>query len=916
MAKVVVAEKPSVAADIAKVLGASTQHETHWQGDDLIVTWAVGHLLELKTPEEYDEALKNWRSSIDKLPFIPEKFELKPIKVRGKNQKQLSAIKKLITAKTTTEVINACDAAREGELIFRRITEWAKIKCTSSRMWLQSLTSGAIQSAWDDRKSSAEFDDLRDAAVSRAEADWIIGMNGSRIATTSLPRTKRESGSISLGRVQTATLAIIADHEIEILSHCPDPFWELKIELAAGDANWSARWERKNHKEDIENPELKAHRIMELSEKEMLEKVINSSSEVQVEEKKRKSLEKAPLPFDLTALQREANGIWSWSAKKTLSLAQDLYDTYKLTTYPRTDSRHLTTDMRDSVDVTIKKLGAQESYSEHSNNLNSIGLVNTERIFDDSKVSDHFAIIPTGKIPDPDLGSEHSRLYDLVSRQFLSAFHPHAEWEVQKRVATKDGEEFSREVRKIVTPGWRAVRPKKDNVPEGWNELPNSSCVADMVSSEFTEEMTKPLNRLKEAKLLNLMEHAGRRIDDEELAEALKGKGLGTPATRAETIEKLISRGYIFRSRNGALRASALGIRIIDVLRQIPVVWITSPELTGEMESILGMVQKGQSSRGEYMNQIKEMVGEMIDKIRDHDRSTLYDKVPSIGDCPLCGLEIEETAMSYRCSANSGADKGCALIMWKDASGRWFDRTTATRLLQNGSISDLHGFFNQSGEQYTRNVEMKGGKVVVEGSAAAKSSSSDEEVAKCPVCKSGTVRISTEIYSCDEEECTFRGIKREMCKRPISKEEAHSILTTNKSPLIMDFISKRGKEFPAYLVLQNGRIKFEFPPREADPNAKKFEVVEGDVGLCKKTGVAVIETETHYRATENDKGCTINIAREISSRVISREEAKEIIEKGKVGPFEDLLSKKTGKPFSAILYLKANFQVGYRFAKR
>lgn len=916
MPVVIIAEKPSVAADIAKVLGASSKQETHWQSEGIWVTWAVGHLLELKTPEEYDESFKNWRKSIDKLPFIPENFELKPITGRGSNRKQLTAIKKMISGKDCTEVVNACDAAREGELIFRRIIQYSKVKSPMSRMWLQSLTADAIQTAWDNRASSDDYSPLRDAAVSRAEADWIIGMNGSRVAATFLRTSRNDKKSLSLGRVQTATLAMIVEHELEVLSHNPEPFWELEGEFESGAAKWSARWERSGHKDDPEFPELKAHRIMEKSEKELLEEVLKSESDFEVSQNDRNSTEKPPLNFDLTSLQREANNIWSWAAKRTLSIAQELYDTHKLTTYPRTDSRHLPEDMMESISKTIRQLGAQDKLNTHSQRLIDDGLKNVKRNFDNSKVSDHFAIIPTGKIPPSNLGADAAKLYDLIARQFLASFHPESVWKVEKRTATKDGQKFIKEARSITTEGWRAVRPKNQNLPDGWGTIPSNPAPAKLESHEFKEQKTKPVGRLKEAGLLRLMEHAGKKIEDEDMAAAMKGKGLGTPATRADTIEKLISREFIGRGKGGSLRATAHGIKMIDILRRIPVEWITSAELTGDMESKLDGVQKGTHKRDSYMGTIREIVQEMVDKIRDHDRSELYAKDAPLGSCPLCAANIGETVLSYICEKNEGRDKGCSFVMWKDASGRWFDRNTTTRLLENKTIEKLHGFFSRDGSPYEVSVSIgDDGKVNIAGSNAETTSSDDEELCPCPKCDQGVIRIGEKAYACDNGECKFRGLGKNICKRDISVAEAKKILTEGKSELIEDFTSKRGKPFPAFLVLEANKVGFEFPPRAPAADATRFPVVEGIVAMCTKHNVGIIETETHYQSEPNSEGCKISIMREVSKRVITREEAKELVEKKKVGPFEDFTSK-AGKPFTATLYFKGNESVGYRFAKR
>jgi len=916
MPVVIVAEKPSVAGDIAKVLGINSKQETHWQSEEIWVTWAVGHLLELKTPEEYDESFKNWRKSIDKLPFIPEKFQLKPITGRGNNRKQLTAIKKMITSKECTEVVNACDAAREGELIFRRIVEFSKVKCKTSRMWLQSLTNDAILNAWNNRSASSDYEPLRDAAVSRAEADWIIGMNGSRVAATFLRTTRNEKKSLSLGRVQTATLGMIVDHELSILSHNPAPFWELEGHFTSGDASWSARWERAGHKDDDERPELKAHRIMEVSEKELLENILASDGDFTVTQTDREAKERPPLNFDLTSLQREANNIWSWSARRTLSVAQELYDTHKLTTYPRTDSRHLPEDMMESISKTIKQLGAQDKLNSHSKRLVDNGLKNVKRNFDNSKVSDHYAIIPTGKLPTENLSADASKLYDLIARQFLASFHPDSIWKVEKRITSKMGQDFIKEARSLSTPGWRAVRPKKQDLPEGWGKISANPGPAVMESHEFKEEKTKPPGRLKEAGLLRLMEHAGKKIEDEDLASAMKGKGLGTPATRAETIEKLISREFIGRGRGGSLRATPHGIKIIDILRKIPVNWITSAELTGDMESKLDGVQKGTNKRDSYMSEIRDRVQELVDKIRDHDRSKLYSGQKSIGCCPTCDADVKETILSYICEKNEGREKGCSFVMWKDASGRWFDRNTASRLLEEKEIENLHGFFSRAGEPYDVTVKIgEDGKVSIAGSESETTGSDDEELCECPKCDTGTIRIGTVTYACDVPECTFRGLGRNVCKRDISKVEAKKILTEGKSDLIEDFISKRGKTFPAFLVLEENKVGFEFPPRAPPADAKKFDVVEGVLAICPKTNVGVIETETHYQAETNSEGCKISFLREISKRTITREEAKTLVETGKLGPFEDFTSK-AGKPFTAVLYLKKDGKIGYRFAKK
>jgi DNA topoisomerase-3 len=432
----------------------------------------------------------------------------------------------------------------------------------------------------------------------------------------------------------------------------------------------------------------------------------------------------------------------------------------------------------------------------------------------------------------------------------------------------------------------------------------------------FHEEMSKPPNRLKEARLLSLMEHAGRQVEDDEFSEALKDTGLGTPATRAETIEKLIDRNYIRRARNGQLSATAIGLRLIDMLRRIGVDWITSPELTGEMEHRLLQVQRGHIERTAYMSDIVERTTAMVHRIKDHDRSVLYADDEDVGPCPSCGESIRETTLAYQCVANLGADEGCSFIFWKDTSGRWFDRDTASRLIEQTTVEDLHGFFSRTGEEYTATVTLsQAGKVTSKGNAAGSVEATDEAIATCPVCESGTIRQGHDGYACDADECSFRGIRAEMCQRLITSEEARAILTDGRSALLEGFVSRRGRPFSAYLVLNGKKVEYDFPPRQAAEGATKFDVAPGVVAVCPKTNVAIVETPTHYQPEEAGSGCKIQIAREISKRELTREEAATLIIEGQVGPFSDLISKK-GNPFTAILYLNKAQAVRYRFAKR
>ena len=907
MSIVVLAEKPSVAEDIAKMLNITKKEATHWHGEDIVVTWAVGHMLELKYIDDYDPTFKNWRKTAGELPFIPEKFEFKP--KSGSTRKQLTAIKKLMSDKEVTEIVNACDAAREGELIFQTIYHYSKSKSPVSRMWLQSMTKEAIQRAWDERKSGDEYQNLADAAYSRSEADWLIGMNGSRIAEVFLPKKRTER--ISLGRVQTATLAILVDHELEILKHESTPFWVLTAQFEGTDSSWNGRWEGGESTEDT-----KPHWILTLEDKERIQALIDSGEKAVVTEKVTSSKERPPLNFDLTTLQRQANSMFSWPAKRTLNVAQALYERHKLTTYPRTDSRFLPTDMKDTINATLSNLGQLDEMEGFIQNLTSNGLQNVSRNFNDAKVSDHFAIIPTGNLPTQSLSKDEQRLYNMIVRNFIASWYGESVIEKQKRTANLGGEIFKKEAQQYTVHGWREVVPKNLSHPEGWGTISVDNPHASISSHEWSEEKSKPPTRIKEARLLSLMEKAGKDIEDEDLAEAMAGKGLGTPATRADTIEKLLSRGYISRQQSGALNATPHGIRIIEILRRIPVEWITSAELTGEMEASLTAVQKGELAASEYMDKIVQQTRDLVERIRDHDRSKLFENDESIGTCPLCGSKVIETALSYPCENNEGKDKGCSFVLWKDTSGRWFDRQTATKLLESREMNDLHGFFNRNGETYETSIVLSDeGKVTSAKSTGNRSNKTDEALGPCPTCH-GTIRETDTHYACDQEACKFAGIGKVICKRTIKPEEAKAIIVDGKSPLIDDFISRRGRPFKAFLVLEGTKVGFEFPPREAAADARRFEVQPGVVAICPKFGAEIYETETHFRPRSSATGCKIDIPREISKREITREEAKELIEKGQIGPFDDLIAKKTGNPYTAILYLKKNQRIGYRFAKR
>jgi DNA topoisomerase-3 len=903
MVALILAEKPSVAADLARVLGVSTNNTSHFEGNGLLVSWAVGHLLELKEPESYDKKYKTWK--MDHLPIIPEEFKTQP-KGKRNDTAHLKSVLELFNRADVTELVNACDAAREGELIFRRIQEYSGSTAPVSRMWMRSMTDSSIQKAWDDRSPSKDFDTLGDAARSRAEADWLIGMNGSRAATLRL-RSRGQKGSISIGRVQTPTLAMLVDKELEVLSHEPSPYWELEAELSQGEASWRAKWRRTSKGE---NPQ--SH-IVEQSELDSLQAELKSGNiEVFMTQKER--VERSPLNFDLTTLQKVANQMWNMSAKETLDHAQQLYERYKLTTYPRTDSQHLPQDMRNDVDDILNKLQSQALWAAHAKRLTDGGLEHVDRNLKDSKVSDHHAVIPTGKVPPADISARTMQVYELIVGRFIASFHPNAKWEDEKRKAPLGEGALHAEANLLLEEGWRKVISKASKRPDGWGSVA-SQAVSDVDSIQAEEGMTKPKSRLKEAGLLSRMENAGREVEDDELKAVMKDKGLGTPATRAETIEKLIAKGLVQRLKGGSLRATPDGIRLVDVLRHIPVEWITSPELTGEMESQLRLVENGDEKSSEYMKEVVSKVEELIERFSTFTKEGLFADSEPLGECRKCSSPIVELDQRYACSSES-----CDIVYWKRSMGRYFDRTTMIRILKDGGISELHGFVRRAdsetystgvslGENGELNFQEKPDKILNEKNA--------EELCGCSICEIGTIFADDENYGCSNPECILAQGRRTMGRRKMSEGELVILIKEGKTPIFDDFISKRNSPFSACLFLEE-RIRggkkrmvasFEFAAEDLPEYS-----VDSTPLIDDGKGFTVVETATHFEV-QRDGVKEYDVPRTVKQRELNRDEGKELIEKGAVGPLEEFISAK-GKPFKATLYLDARKQVKFRFEKR
>jgi DNA topoisomerase-3 len=728
----VIAEKPSVGGDLARVLkGPFKKQEGFLEGPEHVVTWAVGHLVQLADPDEYDPKFKTWR--MPDLPIVPEKFKL--VVRDERSRKQMSVVTKQLGREDVEEVVNACDAGREGELIFAYLYEKAKAKKPVRRLWLNSMTNAAMKEAFKELRPASEFAKLEQAARSRSEADWIVGMNATRAATIRLRSSF--DGAVSLGRVQTPTLAIVARREEEIRAFKPEPYWLVDATFAAVplagvaengavDAGGAAG--------DGANPErsyigrfhagTKPRIASEAEAVAIVEACEGKDAKITKLEKK-KQKERAPMLYDLTTLQREANTRYGFSARRTLSAAQRLYEEHKALTYPRTNSRYLTTDMVAEIKPIAELVGGQADYRKAAEYVTGLDELPLARVVNNAKVTDHHAIIPTRSEHNVErMGSDDKRIYDMAVRRFLAVFHPEAEFENTKVETTvpagpdeKDGGYVFRTRGKLLlTPGWRGVygeaaadaaKPEKEKAgeeDEGSNQrLPRLEQGEDVETREIksARKETKPPRRYSDASLLGAMETAGKLVDDEELREAMKDSGIGTPATRAAIIERLIQVGYIERDAR-SLVASEKGLNVIRLLNAHA---LTSPELTGNWEHRLGKIERGEDSREAFMGDIAGFAKETITELDE----TLKDvKIPraKLGPCPICGHEIVENRKGYSCWGRN--DPGCGFVIWKSKAGKTLPIPIARELIKTGYTSRaVTGFKGRSGRSFRAHLAMQ-----------------------------------------------------------------------------------------------------------------------------------------------------------------------------------------------------------------
>jgi DNA topoisomerase-3 len=691
----VIAEKPSVGRDLARVLpGPFAKHEGYLEGPEHVITWAVGHLVQLAEPDEYDPKFKRWRMA--DLPIVPDRFRLVVRDERSK--KQMSVVTKLLHRDDLIEVINACDAGREGELIFAYLYEKAGSKLPVRRLWLSSMTTAAMRAAFDSLRPGSELALLEQAARSRSEADWIVGMNATRAATIRLRSSF--DGAVSLGRVQTPTLAIIARREEEIRAFKPEPYWlvDASFEPAAdSERNYGGRF----------HAGAKPRLATEAEAEAIVAACRGGEGEITKVEK-REQVEKPPMLYDLTTLQREANTRFGFSARRTLGAAQRLYEEHKALTYPRTNSRYLTSDMAAEIVPTVELLGARAEYRAAAEYVTGLDVLPLGRVVDDSKVTDHHAIIPTrAEHAIEKMDEDDHRVYDLVVRRFLAAFHPQAVLENTRVETTVAGHVFRTRGKVLLVPGWRAVYlaaaadPQPSETPGdedevGEQQLPRleQGEPSRVLEIEQLAKETKPPRRYSDASLLGAMETAGKLVDDEELREAMKDSGIGTPATRAAIIERLIDVGYVERDGR-ALVATEKGLNVIRLLGEHP---LTSPDLTGSWEQRLGQIERGEDSRERFMRDIAGFAKETVEVLDE----TLKDvRIPraNLGPCPVCGHDIIENRKGYSCWSRD--DPGCGFVIWKSKAGKTLALAIARELITTGRTArPVTGFRGRSGRSF------------------------------------------------------------------------------------------------------------------------------------------------------------------------------------------------------------------------
>jgi DNA topoisomerase-3 len=924
----IIAEKPSVAGDISKALGKFEKNADFYENDQYVISSAVGHLLTIAVPEQFEVKRGKW--TFAHLPVIPPHFDLLPIE---KNEARLKVLVKLIKRKDVTALVNACDAGREGELIFRYIVQYSKSDKPIQRLWLQSMTPAAIRDGFAHLRTDGEMIPLADAATCRSESDWLIGINGTRAMTAFNSKT----GGFHLttvGRVQTPTLAILVEREEKIKKFMPRNYWEIHGTFGAQAGEYAGRWFDEKFSRKEGDDQLKQERVWDVAFAEAIKAKCLGKPGIVIEESK-PTTSMSPALYDLTTLQREANGRFGFSAKNTLGLAQALYEKHKVLTYPRTDSRALPEDYLETVKTTLGML-ADTNYRTPAETILKNGWVRpNKRVFNNAKVSDHFAIIPTTVAP-KHLSEPEQKLYDLVTKRFLAIFYPAAEFLVTTRITRVENEPFKSEGKVMVNAGWLAVYGKEadsDETPNLVPVKPNEPVKTEKV--EVEANVTKPPARYSEATLLGAMEGAGKLIDDEELREAMSDKGLGTPATRATIIEGLIWEKYVVR--NGReLQPTAKAFSIITLLRGLEIPQLCSPELTGEWEFKLNLMARGKMKRDDFMKEIADATRDIVAKAKLHESDTVPGDYGKLNvPCPKCGGEILENYKKFQCQK-------CDFALWKIVASRQLEISEVEELISKGTVGPLQGFRSKQGFPFAAIIKMGaefkpefdfGNDKNAEGEDSAPIDFTGKEpLGKCPKCGARVFDAGMN-YMCEkatgpDKTCKFRTGKI-ILQQTMEPAQIVKLLNEGKTDLLKGFVSKKtNRKFEAFLVLKDGGTAFEFAPREKKGKAKdgtprepmpKIDFTGKEVvGKCPKCGGQVFDTEAGYLCEKSQldaRACKFKIGKEILQQPIDATQAKKILADGKSDLIEKFISK-AGKPFPAYLVMDGKGKITFDFPPR
>ena len=930
MKSLVIAEKPSVAADLARSLGKIPKQGDHYENDEYVISFALGHLVELEMPEDIDKKKYGfWR--LETLPIIPAKFGLKPIEG---SKERFTALKKLLARKDIGTVVNACDAGREGELIFTNLYQLTKCKLPVKRAWMQTMTTGGIQEAFEHLRDGAKMAGLADAARCRSESDWLIGINGTR-AFTKRMFGSRAGNVASVGRVQTPTLAIVYARELEIRNFQPRDYWRVTATFEVARGRYEGVYQRPNFKKSADDEHDRIDRVWQKAVAEAVLAACAGQPPARVIDEKKASSSAAPRLYDLTTLQREGNTRFGLPARRTLQIAQALYERHKVITYPRTDSRALPEDYIPTCKQTLANL--QGNLAGHAAKVLESGWLRpNKRIFNNAQISDHFAIIPTTTEPH-NLDEMEAKIYDMIARRFIAAFYPAAEFDVTTRTSTvAPGHDFKTEGKVLTAPGWLAVYGKTtvdDDSPDS-KALPaltaedGSPARAKTVEAVLHAETTRPPPRYTEATLLSAMEGAGKLVDDEDMAEAMKERGLGTPATRADTIDGLINQKYMERLQR-ELAPTTKAEALMQFLAAVKAEELTKPDMTGEWEYKLRQMEHGKFSREKFMEEIVAVTTGIVGRVKTFEEDDADARVTDI-IAPTDGKPMLETLRGYKTQDG-------ILTVYKIMTGRKIEESEIRQLVAAGEVGPLDGFVSpRTGNRFPAKLVIvddpkNEGKRRVSLDFGNKFELAEltpfwtDPKTGAELCEAPTSYVLRERKG-DAWEQTF-SVGRSMCQKPIPREAAIQLVTAGKSDLIQAFTSKKGRPFDAFLVRQGAKISWEFPPRkprvgkDGKPIARKAKepldlTKAQSLGLSKLHDGELLATPETYCVRKPAGDATGRIVFELKrilcQKEIPTDEIQRLCETGKTGLIEDFVSKR-GSTFSAYLVLskdkkKAEFE--------